>query len=358
MRTLPRILALAAALAVAAPAAPVFAQGAPGQAGGHPQTPTKAQQQEAATRFKKGLELFKDGDYQAALIEFRRANELAPNFNVLYNIGQVYFQLQDYPGALNALERYLNEGASSIPASRRAEVQRDIDKLKARVANLDITSAVPDAEVTIDDVAVGKTPLSKPIMVSAGRHKITVSKVGFTSATRVIEVASGDAPKVQLDPVEQKTAAPVGPAEPPRPVEPPKPVGPVADTTPPPPPPPPPPHPVPVAGIVVTSLLTVGAVTTGVLALTSSNTLKTDRMSGNITHDQLSSDATKTTALAVATDVMTGGAIIALGVTLYVGLRNPSPTPAADAPKPAARFTAPEVRVGVGSNGVRVFGSF
>ena len=49
--------------------------------------PTKAQQQEAATRFKKGLDLFKDGDYQASLIEFRRANELAPNYNVLYNIG-------------------------------------------------------------------------------------------------------------------------------------------------------------------------------------------------------------------------------------------------------------------------------
>ena len=60
MSSIHRILALAGALAIAAPSFPAFAQSAP----------TKAQQQEAATRFKKGLELFKDGDYQAALIEF------------------------------------------------------------------------------------------------------------------------------------------------------------------------------------------------------------------------------------------------------------------------------------------------
>src|SRR5262249_55177014 len=141
MKTIPRILAVAFALALATPA-PVLAQQA---------APTKEQKAEASTRFKKGLDLFKDGDYQAALIEFRRANELAPNYNVLYNIGQVYFQLQDYPSALVALQRYLDEGGSAIPSSRRADVQKDIDKLKARVANLEITSAVADSDVTIDD---------------------------------------------------------------------------------------------------------------------------------------------------------------------------------------------------------------
>jgi hypothetical protein len=354
MRTLPRILALSAALALAAPSLPSYAQSPAAPAA----APTKAQQQEAATRFKKGLELFKDGDYQAALIEFRRANELAPNYNVLYNIGQVYFQLQDYPGALSALERYLNEGGASIPASRRADVVKDIEKLKARVANIEITTTVPDADVTIDDVPVGRSPLPKPVMVSAGRHKISVSKVGFTSATKIVEVASGDSPKILVEPVEQKTALPVGPVEPPRgPVEPP-PL--VVDNNPPlpPPPPAPPPRSAPVPGIVVTSILTVGAVVTGALALSASSALKNDRASASATHDQLTSDATKTTALAVATDVMTGGAIIAFGVTLYVGLRTPAATPASplSPAKPATGGT--QIRFGVTGNGMRVLGTF
>lgn len=343
MRTIPRILALSAALAIATPALPAFAQ----------TPPSKAQQQEAATRFKKGLELFKDGDYQAALIEFRRANELAPNYNVLYNIGQVYFQLQDYPNALVSLERYLKEGGSAISASRRADVDRDIDKLKARVAHVEIVAAVPDAEVAIDDVVVGKTPLAKPIMVSAGRHKITLSKTGFTASTRVVEVASGDSPKVAIDPVEQKVAPPVGPVEPPKP----GPVAPPVQDNPPPPPPAPPPRGAPIPGIVVTSLLAAGAVVTGALALSASSTLKSDRGSPGATHDQLTGDATKTTALAVACDVMTGGAIIALGVTLYVGLRNPAPTAGASTPTAKAP-TPPQIRLGVGGNGLRVVGSF
>lgn len=338
MRTLPRILALAAALTIAAPAAPVLAQ-----------QPTKAQQQEAATRFKKGLELFKEGDYHAALIEFRRANELAPNFNVLYNIGQVYFQLQDYPNALTSLQRYLEEGGNGIPASRRADVEKDINKLKARVATLEITSAVPDADVTIDDVAVGKTPLSKPIMVSAGRHKVTISKSGFTPATKIVEIASAEKQPVALDPVEQKSAPPVV-APPPVVVTPPPP--PVQ--TAPPPEPPPPPKPVPVAGIVVTSVLAAGAVTTGVLALLAKGSLQDEVASPTATRDSIDGAKSKATALGLTTDILVGSAVIAAGVTLYVGLSGPSKKDNAPA-QPAA---LPKVRVGVGPGSIAVFGSF
>lgn len=338
MRPIHCIVALAATLALTAPALPVAAQPAP----------TKQHQQEAATRFKKGLELFKDGDYQAALIEFRRANELAPNFNVLYNIGQVYFQLQDYPNALSSLERYLSDGGSNIPSTRRADVQRDIEKLRARVANLEIVVTVPDADVVLDDLPVGKSPLSKPIMVSAGRHKITISKAGYAATTKVVEIASGDSLKVPIDPVEQK----VEPAAPPLP-----PVGPTAtpvDTAPPP-PPPPPPKPVPVAGIVVTSVLAAGAVATGIVALSSKGSLQDELKSTNATRDSLDSAHSKMVAFGVATDILAGSAIIAAGVTLYVGLSGPSKK---DSAPPATTSHAPAVRVSVGPGSLGLVGTF
>src|SRR5215218_10346672 len=105
-----RLIAFATVLGIAFSSVP---------AGSQPATPTKEARDEAKSRFLKGLDLFKEGDYQAALIEFRRANELAPNYNVLYNIGQVYFQLTDYPNALNSLERYLKEGGDQVSAKRR-----------------------------------------------------------------------------------------------------------------------------------------------------------------------------------------------------------------------------------------------
>jgi hypothetical protein len=333
---LQRSLALAVALALTAPAATCFAQ-----------QPTKAQQQEAATRFKKGLDLFKDGDYQAALIEFRRANELAPNFNVLYNIGQVYFQLQDYPNALAALSKYLDEGGAAIPAARKADVSKDIEKLKSRVANVEIVCAVPDAEITVDDVAVGKAPLGRSLIVSVGRHKVVVSKSGFTTATRVIEIASGEVQRVAIEPVEQKGTPPVTP---PPPVE-----GPVA------PPPAPPPaapeapaaRPVPVAGIVVSSALAAGAVVTGVLSLTAKSSLQDEVKSPTATRDSLDAAKNKLRGFALATDILMGGTLVAAGVTLYVGLSGPAKK---DAPLAAKRL--PELKVGVGPGSVSLVGKF
>jgi PEGA domain len=349
MRRIPRLVALAltGGLALTALSLPAAAQPAASSA-----TPTKAQQQqEAATRFKKGLEAYKDADYQAALIEFRRANELAPNFNVLYNIGQVYYLLQDYPGALGAFERYLAEGGSSIPSSRRGDVLKDIEKLKARVANIEIVTTVPDAEITIDDVVVGKSPLSRAIMVSAGRHRVSVSKAGFTTSIRIVEVASGDQPRVPIDPVEIKAALPPPPSDQPRPPEQ-SPTPPVAAT--PPPPVPPASRAVPVAGIVVTGGLTVGAVITGVLALGAQSDLATQRTSPAATRDSLDSAQSKTKGLALATDILAGGAIVSLGATLIVGLSGKKEA----SPQSGFLTLLTGARVGVGPTGARLLGSF
>ncbi|RYE85226.1 MAG: hypothetical protein EOO75_17190, partial [Myxococcales bacterium] len=78
-------------------------------------------QEEGRQRFKRGVEFFKEGDYNAALVEFRRAYEVAPSYRILYNLGQTSYELQDYAGALTAFTRYLKEGGAEVDAARRAE---------------------------------------------------------------------------------------------------------------------------------------------------------------------------------------------------------------------------------------------
>lgn len=318
-------------------------------------------QAEAASRFKKGLELFKDGDYQAALIELRRANELAPNYNVLYNIGQVYFQLQDYPNAMHSLERYLQDGGKGVDAKRRAEVEKDIEKLKARVANIEVTVNVPDAEVTIDDVSAGKTPLPKAVLVSAGRHRITITKPGFTAVNKVVEIASAELQKVAVDLVEIGSAA--APAAPvvvePGKTPPPAVVPPVTPPASPPDQPPPSARSVPVAGWVVTGGLAAGAVVTGILALGASSDLKSQRTSGTATREDLDSAKSKTQTFALVTDILTGCAVVAGGITLYFTVAGGSSSDAKpSAPPPAGAFYTPTIRVGVNPGGVSLLGTF
>lgn len=351
--------------AVATAAAVAFAAPPAGSQPAAPE-PTKEAREEAATRFRKGFELYKEGDYQAALIEFRRAYDLAPNYNVLYNIGQVYYQLQDYANALNSFEKYLAEGKDQIQAKRKEEVQRDIEKLRARIANIEVTTNVPDVEITLDDVLVGKTPLAKPLVVSAGRHKIGASKEGFKPITKVLDVAGADSLKLPLTLTEEKAVVVAPPTA--TTTEPPPPPLPTTTTTAEPPPPPPPRN-IPWVGWAVTGAAGAATVITGVLALGASNDLKELREGPGQTRASLDDAASKVSTLALVSDVLLGVTVVAGGISLYLTVAGGSsdspdasapasgPAPDAAQPAPAAR-NKPTVRVGLNPGGVSIFGSF
>jgi len=194
-----RRFALATALFLPLLPASAFAQQPADAAQPAAAEPTKEAKEEASRRFQRGRELFNEGDYRTALVEFRRAYELAPNYIVLYNIGNVQFQLLDYAGALDSFEKYLSQGGANIDPKRKADVDRDIEKLRSRVARVEITTSVPDADITIDDLPVGKTPFNKSLVLNPGRHKITAIKEGRLPASQTVEVASGDTPSVKLD---------------------------------------------------------------------------------------------------------------------------------------------------------------
>ena len=75
---------------------------------------------DAQSHFERGVKLYQEGAYDAALTEFERAHQTAPRYEVLFNIAQVHYQLHEYAAALSAFERYLEEGAYEISDDRRA----------------------------------------------------------------------------------------------------------------------------------------------------------------------------------------------------------------------------------------------
>ncbi|MDI3287563.1 PEGA domain-containing protein [Polyangium sp. 15x6] len=352
-----RRIALAVALSLPVIPFVVSAQQPAGPAAAPAQAkaePSKEAKEEASRRFKRGIELFGEGDYRAALIEFRRANELAPNYNVLYNIGNVYFQLQDYANALVSFEKYLAEGGANIDAKRRADVDKDIEKLRTRVARVEIVTSVPDADVTIDDVPVGKSPFTKPLLVNPGRHRIVATKEGRTSASKTIEVASFDSERVTLDlpeiaprPAETGTIPTSLPTASAAPTTSPTNTAPMT-------PPPPPPKSVPWAGWGVTGALAIGAVATGVLALSKNGELADLRKpDSGATKAQLDDASSSTATLALVSDIFTGAAVVAGAVTLYFTVRDPAP--AKEQPKTGL---IKSVDVGVSPTGFTLKGTF
>jgi hypothetical protein len=154
---------------------------------------------QAGEHFSRGVKLYEEDDFRAALIEFNRAYELAPNWAVLYNVGQSAYQLRDYATALRTLEKYVGEGGDNLSPDRRAQVTREIAELRGRVAHVTIVSNVEGADVALDDTPLGKASSSDARLVGAGRHKVTVSHAGFATASQVVDIAGGDMLTIRLD---------------------------------------------------------------------------------------------------------------------------------------------------------------
>lgn len=154
--------------------------------------------QEAGQRYDRGLKMYAEGDYSLAVIEFERAYELVPDYRVLYNIGQVRIQLANYARARLALEQYLKAGAGRIDPDRKAAVESDLEMLSARTGTLTIGVNVPGAEIFVDDSVVGLSPLSQPLLLDAGEHRLSARKPGFHPRAAQVTLAGRDLLTVQL----------------------------------------------------------------------------------------------------------------------------------------------------------------
>lgn len=158
----------------------------------------QASRKEAAAHFTQGVDLFEEGAFRAALIEFERANQIAPDYRLLYNIGQAQLELHDWLHATQSFEGYLSGGGANVSPDRRLDVEGYLASLSARIGRLSIHLNVQDAEVFVDDQLVGTAPLPTTVVVNGGRHRIYArTKVG-TSAEKLVDVAGGDLLDVQL----------------------------------------------------------------------------------------------------------------------------------------------------------------
>ncbi|MET0340444.1 MAG: PEGA domain-containing protein [Polyangiales bacterium] len=160
--------------------------------------PTEQQKRDASTHFNRGAELFSEGVYRGALVELKRAYEIAPNYRVLYNIGQTHVALGEFVEATEAFQTFLAQGGSAVDASRRSELETQIGLLKKRSAQVSIEVDRAGARVAIDGEEVGTAPLAGSIAVNVGQHRITARTDDGATASEEIDVAGGDVREVSL----------------------------------------------------------------------------------------------------------------------------------------------------------------
>jgi tetratricopeptide (TPR) repeat protein len=191
-----------ASVAAATPTPSVPSSPASANGGVAPAGASEASREEGRVRFRRGVEFYKEGNYHAALAEFRVAYEVAPSSRIQYNLGQTLFQLQDYAGALTAFEAYVADNRESGGEDRAREVDADIAKLRPRVAVIQIVTNIPASGLASATVLVDDEPrefATTGVRVSAGRRKIAVTANGFQTETRILDVAGSTATELRFE---------------------------------------------------------------------------------------------------------------------------------------------------------------
>ena len=257
--------------------------------------------EQARKHFGQGLKLYKDGDFDAALVQFERAYAEKPNFKVLYNIAQCYFELHQYVEARDTLARYLKEGAGQLDAERQTKVESDVADLQRRIAHLTLTVNVTGATVYVDGKKIGVTPLSAAVDVSEGQRTIAVETADRGSKQRVVRLGGGEAQTVNIE-FAAPSAAPAATTAPSA-----KTTGPRAQA--------------PSglgAGFWVTGGLAValgaGAGVTGYLALQAQDDRKKDLETFGVTRTDLDDSRKRAKTFALTSDILAGSAIVCAGV--------------------------------------------
>lgn len=288
---------------------------------------------EAVARYNRGMELYDEKDFQAALTEFRKAYELSPTYKLLYKIGQVCYRLQDYACALKNFEQYLVEG-TDLPADRRKEVMEEINLLRNQVGKIEVTVNVPGAAISIDDNPIGMSPLEAPVGVSVGKRKLSVTKEGRAPISQIVEVAGGEVKKVKIDLLvlkgETRTLITEAPSK-----------WTVWSWV----------------GVGAAVALAGGATVTGLMANKASDDLKDIKFVGSSPSQEATDKQSSVKNLALTTDILATTAVVTFGMTLVLTYARPTPqpkempaTPEKNAPPTAFRM---QPLLGLGSVGLR-----
>jgi PEGA domain len=140
----------------------------------------------AADHYDRGLVLYEQGDYQAAVAEFVVAYCDKPHPKMFLNIGQAYERMLNFEKAVAYFERFIRESDDREPNRKRAAIR--VEVLRGLPARIIVATVPPGAEVTLS----GQTGITARARAN-GVDPIEVRKGVYTMRVEM----SGHEPVVQ-----------------------------------------------------------------------------------------------------------------------------------------------------------------
>ncbi|MFO0760463.1 MAG: PEGA domain-containing protein [Byssovorax sp.] len=151
---------------------------------------------QARAHFDKAKGLSQGGAWSAALAEYLASRDLFPTWGNTLGAASSLRKLDRFDESLDLFEVLLRDFPGALPPDVRAAAQHEVIELRDLVGTIEVEGAEIGAHITIDGVARGEHPAPSPLRVGAGSHFLRVSKEGFETFERRLDVAGKQTARV------------------------------------------------------------------------------------------------------------------------------------------------------------------
>jgi hypothetical protein len=166
---------------------------------------------------ERAVDAHRAGRWQEARALLERAHALSPSARTSRALGMTLFELGDVVAAYRALSEALTDTRRPLSDEHRAQVAELRDRAAMQIGRITVAADAPAVDVDLDGRRAALEPDSI-LLVPAGAHEITVRAQGRAPFVAKVEIAGGEAQRLEarFEPLapEKPVATPVSSAKP------------------------------------------------------------------------------------------------------------------------------------------------
>jgi hypothetical protein len=137
-----------------------------------------------------GEKAAKTKDWAIALSQYQASMAAQPSSQALEGIANAQYELKLPGDAYDSYDLLLKDYGNAIGTHAKKQAETRLKELAALSGYVSIRVNETGADVSLDGRVIGQSPVAALIRVSAGPHKVDVSKAGFTPVSKTPNVGA------------------------------------------------------------------------------------------------------------------------------------------------------------------------
>jgi hypothetical protein len=158
----------------------------------------KAAAAEAKQHLERAAAALKAGNRGEAIRAFQASNEAQRSDKALLGLAGAYFEGNQLGEAYRTYSDVLTTYGAKLPPKDKKLAETRLAELRTRTGDLSIRVNEVGAQVLVDEVVIGTTPISPLLRVAVGKHRVQVAKEGFAPFDAGSEVKANDRTVVEV----------------------------------------------------------------------------------------------------------------------------------------------------------------